>query len=124
MLTLPKQPGTMSGRREFVHPIFVKSTYCGIMTTAKGIMIVARRAIKNASFPRNLIFANANAASDEVNPPKKSTGISTFIVFKIPFMKLPFESTSEYFPIRIGSGKIVSFPERIWFLVIKEVATI
>ena len=31
----------------------------------------------------------------------------------IPFMNCPFFNTSEYFPIRIGSGRIVNVPDKI-----------
>lgn len=61
----------------------------------------------------NLIFANPNAAREEVNPPIINTGIATFRELNIPFMNCPFFNTSEYFPIRIGSGRIVNVPDKI-----------
>ena len=93
MLTFPKHPGMISGSSEFVHFSLVNNTYCGIITTAKGIMIVASSAKNNAVFPRNSILAKANAAREEVNPPISSTGISTIIVLKIPLINSPFLST-------------------------------
>ena len=40
--------------------------------------MVASNARNNAFLPRNLIFANPNAAREEVNPPIINTGIATF----------------------------------------------
>lgn len=113
ILTFPKHPGIISGSRVLVQPSLVNMTYCGIMTTANGIIMVASNARNNAFLPRNLIFANPNAAREEVNPPIINTGIATFRELNIPFMNCPFFNTSEYFPIRIGSGRIVNVPDKI-----------
>ena len=54
------------------------------MTTAKGIMMVAKRARNSRFFHLKFIFAKAKAARDDVKPPISRTGISTQIVLMIP----------------------------------------
>jgi len=123
MLTFPNNPGMISGSRLFVHPIFVNITYCGIITTANGIIIVARSPKKIPFFPLNFNLLKENAAREEVNAPTTNTGIATVKVFLKPLKNSGFCNTSEYFPNFQGSGIILKFAERIWFFVIKELNT-
>ena len=113
----------ISGSRLFVHPIFVNITYCGIITTANGIIMVASSPKKIPFFPLNFNLLKENAAREEVNAPTTSTGIATVKVFLKPLKNSGFCNTSEYFPNFHGSGIMLKFAERIWFFVIKELKT-
>ncbi len=75
--------------------------------------MVASNARNNAFLPRNLIFANPNAAREEVNPPIINTGKCNLQRIKYTVMNWSLFNTSEYFPIRIGSGRIVNVPDKI-----------
>ncbi len=113
MLTLPNRPGMINGRRLFVHPIFVNITYCGIITTANGIIMVASSPRKIPFFPLNFSLLNENADREEVKPPINSTGAATIKVLRRPLKNSGFASTSEYFPNFHGFGIILKSAERI-----------
>ncbi len=63
---LPKNCGTIKGRKEFVQPILRKRIKSGIIVTSLGIIIVARSTRNQPSRPRNRMRAKPKATSEEL----------------------------------------------------------
>lgn len=89
-------PGTINGRKEFVQPISANVINNGSIVTCPGIINVAMNMPKMNPEPLNLIFANANAASEEVNsdPTVTVTAMSNEFPYALHIKPSPYASTS------------------------------
>ncbi len=83
------------------------------MTTANGIIMVASNARNNAFFATKSHFCKSECGEGGGKSANNQYRNCNLQRIKYTVYELSLFNTSEYFPIRIGSGRIVNVPDKI-----------